>query len=63
MRGRTVLSHFLLALSRAGRKVKRKVTVGRTNTHGNVVYGRILLSLPDDEYDAMLPYLEFVEFR
>src|SRR5207245_2286114 len=38
------------------------LSVGRTDTHGNVVYSRILLSLPDDEYDAMLPYLEFVEF-
>jgi len=39
------------------------LSVGRTDTHGNVVYSRILLSLPDEEYDAMLPQLEFVEFR
>jgi hypothetical protein len=39
------------------------LSVGRTDTHGNVVYSRILLSLPDEEYDAMLPHLEFVEFR
>ena len=33
------------------------LAVGRTDTHGNVVYNRILLSLPDDEYDAVLPHL------
>ena len=38
-------------------------SVGRSDTHGNVVYSRILLSLPDDEYDALLPHLEFAEFR
>ena len=39
------------------------LSVGRTDTHGNVVYSGILLSLPDDEYDALLPHLEFIEFR
>jgi len=39
------------------------LSVGRTDTHGNVVYNRILLSLPDDEYDAMLSHLEFIELR
>ena len=38
-------------------------SVDRTDTHGNLVYSRILLSLPDDEYDALLPHLEFVELR
>src|SRR5438045_5334430 len=37
------------------------MSVGRADTHGNVVYNRILLALPDDEYDALLPHLEFVE--
>src|SRR5437667_10803340 len=27
------------------------------------MYSRILLSLPDDKYDALLPHLEFVELR
>jgi hypothetical protein len=36
---------------------------GRRDNHGNVVYNRILLSLPDDEYNAMLPHLEFVDLR
>jgi len=39
------------------------LSVGRSDTHGNVVYSRILLSLPDDEYNAILPHLEFVELR
>jgi len=39
------------------------LSVGRRDTHGNVMYSRILLSLPDDEYDALLPHLEFVELR
>ncbi len=38
-------------------------SMGRTDTHENVVYNRILLALPDDEYDALLPHLEFVELR
>src|SRR5437899_11585463 len=38
-------------------------SMGRTDIHGNVVYSRILLSLPDDEYDALLPHLAFVELR
>src|SRR5947209_18813700 len=38
-------------------------SVDRTDTHRNLVYSRILLSLPDDEYDALLPHLEFVELR
>src|SRR5438552_18488802 len=38
-------------------------SMGRTDIHGNVVYNRILLALPDDEYDALLPHLEFVELR
>src|SRR5437016_14247003 len=37
--------------------------VGRSDTDENVVYSRILLSLPDDEYNAILPHLEFVELR
>jgi CRP-like cAMP-binding protein len=38
-------------------------SVGRTDSQENVVYNRILLALPDDEYDALLPHLEFVELR
>src|SRR5437660_5833252 len=38
-------------------------SMGRTDIHGNVVYNRILVALPDDEYDALLPHLEFVELR
>ena len=34
-----------------------------TDAKGNVVYSRILLSLPGKEYDALLPHLEFVELR
>jgi len=37
--------------------------MGRTDIHGNLVYNRILLALPDDEYDVLLPHLEFVELR
>jgi len=37
------------------------LSVGRTDIHGNAVYSRILLALPDDEYNALLPHLEFVE--
>ena len=39
------------------------LSVGRTDIHGNAVYSRILLSIPDDEYEALLPHLEFVDFR
>jgi len=37
--------------------------VGRTDVAGNAVYSRILLSIPDGEYEALLPHLEFVELR
>ena len=37
--------------------------VGRTDIHGNAVYSRILLTIPDDEYEALLPHLEFVDLR
>ena len=50
------------------RKVKLQVVapsprsvVGRTDIHGNAVYSRILLSIPDDEYEAILPHLQFVD--
>ena len=39
------------------------LSVGRTDIAGNAVYSRILLSIPDDEYEALLPHLEFVELR
>jgi hypothetical protein len=37
-------------------------SVGRTDTHGNVVYNRILFSLPDDEYDACFPTWNLLSF-
>src|ERR1700692_2771786 len=37
------------------------LSVGRTDAHGNAVYSGILLSIPDDEYEAILPHLEFVD--
>ena len=36
------------------------LSVGRMDLHGNAVYSRILLSIPDNEYDALSPHLEFV---
>jgi len=36
-------------------------SVGRTDIQGNAVYSRILLSIPDDEYEAVLPHLQFVD--
>ena len=36
-------------------------SVGRTDTQGNAVHSRLLLSIPDDEYEAILPHLEFVD--
>src|SRR3989475_9882810 len=38
-------------------------SVVRADSHGNEVYNRILLFLPDDEYDALLSHLEFIELR
>jgi hypothetical protein len=39
------------------------LSVGRTDIQGNAVYSRILLSIPDDEYEALRPHLEFVDLR
>jgi hypothetical protein len=37
------------------------LSVARSDIHGNTVYSRILLSIPDEEYEAILPHLEFIE--
>src|ERR1700730_6241139 len=37
------------------------LSVGRTDIQGNAVHSRILLSIPDSEYDALRPHMEFVE--
>ena len=37
------------------------LSVVRSDIHGNAVYSRILLSIPDDEYEAILPHLEFID--
>jgi CRP-like cAMP-binding protein len=37
------------------------LSVGRSDTQGNAVYSRILLSIPDNEYDTLRPHMEFVE--
>jgi CRP-like cAMP-binding protein len=39
------------------------LSVGRNDIAGNAVYSRILLSIPDGEYEALLPHLEFVELQ
>jgi hypothetical protein len=36
-------------------------SVGRTDIQGNAVYSRILVSIPEDEYEAILPHLQFVD--
>ena len=38
-----------------------RLSVGRTDIQGNVVDSRILLSIPESEYDVLRPHLEFVE--
>ena len=37
------------------------LSVVRADIHGNAVYSPILLTIPDDEYEAILPHLEFVD--
>jgi CRP-like cAMP-binding protein len=37
------------------------LSIGRSDIHGNAVYNRLLLSIPHQEYDVLLPQLEFVD--